>query len=175
MEKNSWTAAALRRQILTSSPELRALESQLQACALKRDNFAAVAVKEAEKKVAQENDKKYAEMVECLDSEERLSSAISKAESYTKRLEIERILAEQIREKTARRAEAEAEKVLEMMSEIDEDKMLKKRERKCQPKIFKNFVKVPTRTRWQNKNCHIDWGKFSQPSYTIIYLPAERL
>lgn len=40
-----------RQQIVNSSPELRALETRLQACTITRDNSAAIAEKEVHKKL----------------------------------------------------------------------------------------------------------------------------
>lgn len=126
MEGNCWDAAVLRRQIMSSSPELRALESKIHACALTRDNSAAIAEKEAQRKILDCQDKKYAQLVKQLESEEQLSNAISCAARQAKRLETQQVLKEQIAKKAEIKAKMEAEKTLEMLSEIDEDRLIKK-------------------------------------------------
>ncbi|KAG0715931.1 hypothetical protein GWK47_010821 [Chionoecetes opilio] len=89
MERTFGNTAALRRQVVTSSPELRALESKLQTCALTRYNRAATAEKEAHKK-------------------------------------IRNVLDEQIAEKAASKAKAEAENIIDMMAQVDESKLMEK-------------------------------------------------
>nr|XP_045614524.1 meiosis-specific nuclear structural protein 1-like [Procambarus clarkii] len=126
MEVNHWNAGVLRRQIMSSSPELRALESKLHACALSRDNNAAIAQKKAEQKLMNVKDKQYTKLLEKLDSEEKMSIAITCAEKHAKRLETQRVLKDQIAEKAANKAKAEAEKTLEMLSEVDEDRLMRK-------------------------------------------------
>lgn len=118
--------AALRRQIISSSPELRALESQIRACAQLQYNNAAVAEKEAKDIETKVKDKQFANLLEEYGNEERFSNAISNAEKYAKKLETQRILQEQIAEKAAIKAQTQAEKTLEMLSEVDEDRSLQK-------------------------------------------------
>lgn len=118
--------AALRRQIISSSPELRALESQIRACAQLQYNNAAVAEKEAKEIETKVKDKQFANLLEEYGNEERFSNAISNAEKYAKKLETQRILQEQIAEKAAIKAQTQAEKTLEMLSEVDEDRSLQK-------------------------------------------------
>ncbi|XP_042231940.1 meiosis-specific nuclear structural protein 1-like [Homarus americanus] len=124
MEKNMWNAAVLRRQIMSSSPELRALEAKIHACALTRDNSAAIAEKDAQRKLSNAKDKQYAELLEKLDCEEVMSAAITDTEIRARRLETQRVLKEQIAEKAASKAKAEAEKTIAMMSEVDEVRVM---------------------------------------------------
>ncbi|KAG7163277.1 hypothetical protein Hamer_G004387, partial [Homarus americanus] len=72
-------------------------------------------------------DKQYAELLEKLDCEEVMSAAITDTEIRARRLETQRascVLKEQIAEKAASKAKAEAEKTIAMMSEVDEVRVM---------------------------------------------------
>ncbi|KAK7065318.1 mannosyl-oligosaccharide alpha-1,2-mannosidase [Halocaridina rubra] len=116
----------LRRQIITSSPELRALEAQIRAFAEVKYNNAAVAEKEFMDGEKKAKERQYAKLVEEYGNEEVLADAITSAEKYGKRLEVERVLKDQIAEKSAVMAQLEAENTFDMLSKPDEDTQLKK-------------------------------------------------
>ncbi|XP_064079827.1 meiosis-specific nuclear structural protein 1-like [Macrobrachium nipponense] len=133
-----WNEAALRRQIISSSPELRALESQISACAQLQYNNAAVAEKEAKEKENKVKDREYANLLEVYGKEERLADAISNTEKYAKKLEIQRMLQEQIAEKEAVKAQLQAERTVEMLSEVDEDREMRTAKEKKQKEYLDN-------------------------------------
>ncbi|KAK3880298.1 hypothetical protein Pcinc_015178 [Petrolisthes cinctipes] len=118
--------ATLRSQIVSSSPALRALASELQACSLNRDNRASVANKEAQRVMMEAQNKEYAEVLKKLDSEEQLASTLTLAQQQANRLKNQRVLQDQMAEKAALRAKEEADKVVEMMCEVDEKKLMKR-------------------------------------------------
>ncbi|XP_045101199.1 meiosis-specific nuclear structural protein 1-like isoform X3 [Portunus trituberculatus] len=131
MERKFGNAAALRHQVVTSSQELRALESKLKACALTCYNRAAMAEKEVHTKLMnvsffQIGEREYAGLVKELDHEEKLSASLTLADQEVKMLKTQRVLQEQIAEKAADKAKAEAENVIEMMAEVDENKLMEK-------------------------------------------------
>ncbi|XP_066964961.1 meiosis-specific nuclear structural protein 1-like isoform X2 [Macrobrachium rosenbergii] len=145
--------AALRRQIISSSPELRALESQISACAQLQYNNAAVAEKEAKEKENKMKDREYANLLEVYGKEESFSDAISNTEKYAKKLEIQRILQEQIAEKEAIKAQLQAERTIEMLSEVDEDREIRTEKEKKQKEYVdnqratRNFLLQQTRVK----------------------------
>ncbi|XP_045101198.1 meiosis-specific nuclear structural protein 1-like isoform X2 [Portunus trituberculatus] len=126
MERKFGNAAALRHQVVTSSQELRALESKLKACALTCYNRAAMAEKEVHTKLMNIGEREYAGLVKELDHEEKLSASLTLADQEVKMLKTQRVLQEQIAEKAADKAKAEAENVIEMMAEVDENKLMEK-------------------------------------------------
>lgn len=126
MERKFGNAATLQHQVVTSSQELRALESKLKACALTCYNRAAIAEKEVHTKLMNIGEREYGDLVKELDHEEKLSASLTLADQEVKVLETQRVLQEQIAEKAAGKAKAEAENVIEMMAEVDENKLMEK-------------------------------------------------
>uniref|UniRef100_A0A0P4VSH2 Meiosis-specific nuclear structural protein 1 n=1 Tax=Scylla olivacea TaxID=85551 RepID=A0A0P4VSH2_SCYOL len=126
MERKFGNAATLQHQVVTSSQELRALESKLKACALTCYNRAAIAEKEVHTKLMNIGEREYGDLVKELDHEEKLSASLTLADQEVKMLETQRVLQEQIAEKAAGKAKAEAENVIEMMAEVDENKLMEK-------------------------------------------------
>lgn len=124
MERHFGNYASLRQQIVSSSPELRALESKLQACAVTRDNKAAIAEKGVHEKLRKIGEREYADLVKMMDQEEQLSATLTLADQHAKIQETQRVLKDQINEKEANKAKTEAEKVVELMAEVDESKVL---------------------------------------------------
>ncbi|KAK8405391.1 hypothetical protein O3P69_001731 [Scylla paramamosain] len=118
MERKFGNAATLQHQVVTSSQELRALESKLKACALTCYNRAAIAEKEVHTKLMNIGEREYGDLVKELDHEEKLSASLTLAD--------QEVLQEQIAEKAAGKAKAEAENVIEMMAEVDENKLMEK-------------------------------------------------
>lgn len=134
MERNFANSAVLRQQVVNSSPELRALESKLKACALTHYNRAAIAEKEAHTKLMNTGEREYADLVQQMDVEEKISSSLTLADQQVKIHETQRVLKEQIAEKAASKAKAEAESVIDMMAEVDESKLMEKEKKEQQMK-----------------------------------------